>query len=102
VPRRAESDTKDSACTTAEHEAHRHVVENSQPEHEPNWNADQHAYNKPCADGQYGGFIVVRHTIMMPNEPPRQTSFNTANLQGRPDLKEQALLAAAGLPGQNT
>lgn len=69
APRRAESDTKDSACTTAEHQAHRHVVENSQPEHEPNWNADQHAYNKPCADGRYATFLVVRHTIMVPNEP---------------------------------
>ncbi len=69
APRRAESDTKDSACTTAEHQAHRHVVENSQPEHEPNWNADQHACNKPCADGRYAGFLVVRHTITVPNEP---------------------------------
>lgn len=67
--RRPESDTKDSACTTAEHQAHRHAVENSQSEHEPNWNADQHAYNKPCADGRYAGFLVVRHTIMVPDEP---------------------------------
>lgn len=70
APCRGKSDTEDSARTTAEHQTHRHVVEDSQPEHEPDRDADQHAGNEPCADGRCSDCLVVRHTTSVPDGLP--------------------------------
>lgn len=85
APRRGEGDSEDSAGATAEHQADRHVAEDSQPEHEPQCSADQHAYDKPCSDGRHSDALVVRHTIIVPDKPP-EASVNTANLESPPGV----------------
>lgn len=67
TPNHRESQTEDSAYTTAEHQTDRHAAEDGQPEHDPKRNAYQHAHNKPCRRKRRPVLVIVCHTLIVPN-----------------------------------
>lgn len=67
TPSRRENDAEDSAYAAAEHQADRHVVEDGQPEHDPNRNANHRGYKEPCGRERRSVFVIVCHTLIVLN-----------------------------------